>query len=368
MAGSGEDAYQIAVVADEGDRLFVGVDKVDAAGYLRAAEVAFYLEGGRGMFGVAVLVGVEGAPEVLQGGIGFGGGNVDGIRLAGRVDGRVGGGRFAVGDVGHLPVADRGDVGRGVTGLRRDVTCRAGLQHADGGQQEAAFRVGGGHAGLVGFVGDVDAGNQAFEGEGEGVGFFFHQFLTGVAVHREGAAGGIGEVRAGCARRHFSGGAGRGGQQVGGGPDNDAVLQAVPGDDLVVVVVFREVGYGDDVRHVAASGRQGDVGCVLAAAGGGFGQVDVMRVVGGGSGGVCHVVGDRRVDLEAVLVGVDEEGETVDTFLIACGIKRIAQGAGGNAVAEADGEAEAFTGDASGFLTADFLFGTGSQEEGEQDE
>lgn len=217
---------------------------------------------------------------------------------------------------------------------------------------EAAFRVVGGHAGHISFVGDVDAGYQAFEGEGEGVGFFLRQLLTGIAVHYESTAVGVVDTCAGRACRHF------------GGPDGDAVLQAVPGDDLVVVVVFREVGYGYDVGHVAASGCQGDVGGVLAAVRGGFGQVDVDRVVGGCCGGVGHVVGDRGVDLQAVLVGVDEEGEAVDAFLFASGKEGVAQGAGGGAVAEPDGEAEAFAGDAPGGLMADFLFGTGSQEEG----
>ena len=61
---------------------------------------------------------------------------------------------------------------------------------------------------------------------------------------------------------------------------------------------------------------------------------------------------------------MDEEGEAVDAFLFAFGKEGVAWGTGDSAVAEPDREPEAFAGDAPGCLMADFLFGTGSQEEG----
>ena len=64
---------------------------------------------------------------------------------------------------------------------------------------------------------------------------------------------------------------------------------------------------------IAAAGKAAHLGGVLAAVDGCFGEVYVVRIVGECC---CAVVGGGRVDLEAVFIGVDEEGEAVDAFFI----------------------------------------------------
>ena len=148
--------------------------------------------------------------------------------------------------------------------------------------------------------------------------------------------------------------------------EGDAVAEALPGDDLVVVVIGREVGDGDDVRHVTAAGCQGDGGLVAVV--GGAGKVDGVRMVGGGHVRVGHVVGDGRVDLEAVFGGMDEEGEAVDAFLFLARGEGVAQGTGGHTRREPDGEAQAGVRTGWAVDAGDVFLGACGEEEGEEEE
>ena len=87
-------------------------------------------------------------------------------------------------------------------------------------------------------------------------------------------------------------------------------------------------------------------------------------MAGSGQVGVGHVVGDGRVDLEAVFGGMDEESEAVDAFLFLAGSEGVAQGTGGHTRGEAHGEAEAGAGARSAVAAGDVFLGACGEEEG----
>ena len=119
-----------------------------------------------------------------------------------------------------------------------------------------------------------------------------------------------------CAERHR------------GGCHRHTVEQALPGNDLAVVVILRQVGYGNHVGFVTSAGGQVDIRGIGAVA-----IIDQVYLVG-----VCGIDGSlrgRRIDLQAFGFGMDKEGEAVHPLLVSCGIgQRGAQCAGLHPVAD----------------------------------
>ncbi|MBC5646662.1 hypothetical protein H8S77_27815 [Parabacteroides sp. BX2] len=240
-------------------------------------------------------------PDTLAGGGGL---------LIGRAVGHVGGDITCHFDetylVGRcLPVANRRHVGRYVIHLRHDITLRTGMQDADTFQQETAFRVVVRHALHVCLVGDVDTCRQAFDRQVERFLFFLVQADGGRTVHDESVV--VARSVIASAERHRS----------REGTDRYAVQQSLPGNDLGVVVVFGQVGDGDDVGLVACAGGQVYRGGVALRRVGGIDSLQlhfVREVFAGlsGFGGFIH--------LHAFGIGMHEESQAVDAFLVVGGI------------------------------------------------
>ena len=338
----GEDAYQITMVAYHGDSPFrcaVGLChfKRDLARYGKAAEFPCDLETCRSMLRLVVLVGVERMPDTLTGGCGL---------FVGCAVGHVRGDITCHFDETYLvgrcfPVADRCHVGRHVIHLRHDITLRTGMQDTYSRQQKATFRVVVCHALHIRFVGDVDTGRQAFKGEVERLFLLLVQGDGGRAAHHEGIV--VSRPVVTRAERH------RGGE----GTDCHAIEQSLPGNDLAVIVIFRQVGYGDDVGIVARTRCQVDSGRITTRriARGGRLQLYLVREVG-----VCFARFGRFVHLHAFRFGMHEESHPVDTFLVVGSVvQRVANRTGFQAGADGSRQARYALGERCVASPADLL-------------